>query len=170
MTIQDWGAIGEMIGGIAVVVSLVYLAVQIRQNTQQMVRSAEASRLAAFERNIESANAIRELLIVHPEIASLMLRGLESYDDLESTERFRFGMLMRNTLTAYQGAYLRHVALGGDSIDFEGAGQQMDSILCTPGARAWLEQNKTDWRPEFREYVESRLAIAGQRASPANKV
>ena len=36
MTIQDWGAIGEVVGAAAVVASLIYLAVQIRQNTLQL--------------------------------------------------------------------------------------------------------------------------------------
>lgn len=31
MTIQDWGAMGEVVGAIAVVVTLAYLATQIRQ-------------------------------------------------------------------------------------------------------------------------------------------
>ena len=34
MTIQDLGAIGDLLGGIAVVVTLIYLAAQIRQNTR----------------------------------------------------------------------------------------------------------------------------------------
>ena len=33
MTIQDLGAVGEFIGGVAVLVTLIYLAVQIKQNT-----------------------------------------------------------------------------------------------------------------------------------------
>ena len=32
MTIQDWGAIGEIVGGLAVIVTLGYLAFQLRQN------------------------------------------------------------------------------------------------------------------------------------------
>jgi len=35
MTIQEWGAIGEIIGGVAVVASLVYLAMQIRRRNLQ---------------------------------------------------------------------------------------------------------------------------------------
>ena len=33
MTIQDLGAVGEFIGGVAVLVTLIYLAMQIKQNT-----------------------------------------------------------------------------------------------------------------------------------------
>ncbi len=34
MTIQDLGAIGDMVGGVAVLSDLVYLAIQIKQNTK----------------------------------------------------------------------------------------------------------------------------------------
>ena len=34
MTIQDWGAVGEIIGGIAIIISLIYVGLQIRQNTK----------------------------------------------------------------------------------------------------------------------------------------
>ena len=36
MTIQDWGAVGELISGVAVLITLVYLAFQIRQNTSAL--------------------------------------------------------------------------------------------------------------------------------------
>ena len=36
MSIQDWAAIGEIVGAIAVIVTLIYLATQIRQNTRQI--------------------------------------------------------------------------------------------------------------------------------------
>ena len=67
------GAIAEAIGVIAILVSLVYLAVQIRQSTEQFTRGVEATELAAFERNIESGNHLREILILHPELAELMM-------------------------------------------------------------------------------------------------
>ena len=34
MSIQELGNLGELAGGVAVVVSLLYVALQIRQNTQ----------------------------------------------------------------------------------------------------------------------------------------
>ena len=41
MTTQDWDAIGEMVGGLAVIVTLGYLALQLRQSsmlTRAMIR------------------------------------------------------------------------------------------------------------------------------------
>ena len=42
MTLQDLGSLGEFIGAIAVVISLIYLAAQIRQNTRALHSSSYA--------------------------------------------------------------------------------------------------------------------------------
>ena len=100
MSIQDWGAIGEIIGALAVVASLIYLAVQIRQNTRQISLSLESTKLAAFERNVESGNRTREILITDPDLADLFLRGVSGFVDLRSTEKFRCDMLFRNLFSS----------------------------------------------------------------------
>jgi hypothetical protein len=169
MTIQDLGALGDMIGGVAVVASLIYLAIQIRQNTRQISQNIEATRFAAFERNIESANRMRELLILNPDLIDLFLRGSRDFEALDSSERMRFDLLMRNTMTAFQGAFLRQRMIGGDPLDFEGAGRLIDSILESPGARAWLEQGDFDWRPEFQAFIDERLAEVKQQATESGE-
>ena len=45
MTIAELGSIGEFVGSIAVLVTLIYLATQIRQNTQS-VRMSSHHRIA----------------------------------------------------------------------------------------------------------------------------
>ncbi len=163
MTIQDWGAIGELVGGVAVIVTLIYLALQVRQNTLQFSRSVEATQLAAFERNVESGNRIRELLILHPDLAALLLKGFDSYKELDKSEKFRFGMLLRNIFSAGQGAYVRQLSVEHDPSAFEGIGRVIDEILVNRGAREWLENSEPDWRPAFREFVDERLAAIKRR-------
>ena len=167
MTIQDWGALGDMIGGIAVVASLVYLAIQIRQNTQQMIRSIEATKLAALERNMDAANRVRDLLILNPDVTDLFLKGLNAYEGLKSSEKFRFGLLMSNTFGAFQEAYLRTLTIGGDPLEFRGSARLIDTILDNPGARIWIERHEPDWRPEFQRFIEERLATIDRRKSQA---
>jgi len=66
MNWEALGAISEAAGAIAILVSLIYVAVQIRQNTQEFKRGVESSELAAFERNIEASNRVREILFCTP--------------------------------------------------------------------------------------------------------
>lgn len=159
------GAIAEMVGVVAIFVSLIYVAVQIRQNTEQLSRSAEAAELSAFERNIESGNGIRELLILHPDVSRLLLKGMKSYSALESLEKFRFGMLLRNLFSSSQGAYIRQISVRNDPNDSEGIGELVDSFLVNPGVQEWLKKSTPDWRPEFREFVNRRLTAIKKKTA-----
>lgn len=157
MTIQEWGAIGELIGAIAVVASLVYLAVQIRQNTRQLSLSLQATELAAFERNVAAGNHVREMFIVNPEITELYLRGVRKDENFTDEEKFRFDMIMSNMFSEFQGAYVRHLTYQHDPADFEGAKRTLDRLVRRRGVRDWLERNEPDWRPEFAALVEERI-------------
>ncbi len=109
MTIEEWGAIGEIVGALAVVASLVYLAVQIRQNTRQLSLSMKATELAAFERNVESGNRVREMFIHDRKVTELYTRGIRNYDDLCAEDKLRFGMILSNVFSALQGAHIRQL-------------------------------------------------------------
>ena len=52
-TIQDLGAIGEFVGAIGVVPTLIYLAYQIRQNTFQLEQNTLTARAAAFRNEVD---------------------------------------------------------------------------------------------------------------------
>ena len=167
MNWEALGAIAESVGAIAVFVSLVYVAVQIRQNTKQFSRSVEANQLAAFERNVESGNHIRELLILHPDLAKLLLSGFKNYKELNGSDKFRFGMLLRNIFSGIQGGYIRQLSVEHDPLEFEGTARVLDEILVNRGAREWLDESDPDWRPAFRKLVDTRLLAIRQRE--ANK-
>jgi hypothetical protein len=159
------GAVAESIGVIAIIVSLAYVAMQIRQNTEQIALSVKATELTAFEHNIESGNNIRELLIVNPDIAKLFLRGMHSFHALEGDEKFRFGLLLRNLFSSAQGAYIRQISVNHDPRHVEGLADVIDSMLVNRGVQEWLKESRPDWRPEFREFVDERLQIALQKTS-----
>lgn len=167
LSLQDWGALGEVIGGVAVLFSLVYLAVQIRQNTKQISRSIQVTELDAFERNVASGNRFRELLILNPELSALLLRGLKSYDDLGGEEAFRFSMLMRNLFSEFHSVYIRQESLDSDPESFAGPRQLMDWFIAKPGVREWLNgsEQEPDWRPSFKAFVDERRAAFEQAQS-----
>ena len=164
LSLQDWGAIGEVVGGVAVLFSLVYLAVQIRQNTKQISRSIQVTQLDAFERNVQSGNRFRELLILNPELSTLLQRGLKSYRELEGQEAFRFSMLMRNLFSEFHSVYIREEALSPDPDSFAGPRQLLDWFIAKPGVREWLSgsEQEPDWRPSFKAFVDERRAAYEQ--------
>ena len=54
MTLQDLGNIGEFVAAVAVFVSLLYLAIQIRQNTKSV-------RTSTYQAVLDSSHRVNEL-------------------------------------------------------------------------------------------------------------
>jgi hypothetical protein len=84
MNIQDLGALGELLAAIATIITLLYLAQQIRQNSKNLQEASSA----AMNQGWSSINA---RISSDPQFASIFLRGrlnLEELDPVE-TEQFR---------------------------------------------------------------------------------
>ena len=71
MDLDALGNIGDFLGGMGVVVTLVYLAAQIRQNTKQLRANAESLRTAALDETQRSINHWREGIIHRRDVADL---------------------------------------------------------------------------------------------------
>ena len=155
-------AIGETIGAVAVVISLLYLAVQIRQNTNHIKSSIAATELSAFERNIASGNRMREFFLLNPELLELYMKGRESYTNLDTAGKIKFDMIVRNIFSEIQGAYIRQLSIEHDPDGFLGLEKVVDQTITCAGVQELLHRAEFDWRPEFRNFVFDRLeAISG---------
>jgi hypothetical protein len=100
MNLQDWGAIGEVVGALAVVVTLIYLAKQIRLNTHAM---DEGRKLALAQTYQLRSDALQAMLVqaadsehIGPIIIKLTGLGypedVKALDGLSDTELRRFRM------------------------------------------------------------------------------
>ncbi len=77
------GAVGEAIGAVGVIASLLYLAAQVRAGR----------RASAVESKLESTRLLNDFvdsLIKSPELNALFLRGLTEIDSLSEEEYLRF--------------------------------------------------------------------------------
>ncbi len=158
MTIQDLGNLGEFVGAIAVVITLVYLVLQIRQNTVQLRQNSRAVQASVIQANAESGNRVREMVILNTDLSDLYLKGLEGYVDLDRRERLRFGMLLGNFTSSLQAIYVRNVVLEIDLEGTAGISDVLNYYLHQPGYREWWNRNREAYRPVFRDFVDERLA------------
>ena len=125
------GAIGDLLGGLVVIVSVVYLAPQIHQSN----RHAEASTELSW---IHGLNEIWDRWTDESTMATIR-KGLIGFDGLSKNEQARFqtqvGALVNHCLAAEQlwrrqliAAETRNAAVG-----------ILARILCTPGGRRYWE-------------------------------
>ncbi len=167
MTIQEWGALGEVVGGVAVLVSLVYLAYQIRQNTHQIELNIQATKLASLDKTTESGNRVRAMLAADADVARIFRTGMVSYQGLEPNDRFRANMLFRVVFAEIQANYIRNKSLELGEDHYQGSIAFLDGLLVNPGVREWLNSVAVDWRPEFRKIVDERIAAIADGSEAA---
>ncbi len=77
------GAVGEILGALAVVITLVYLSIQLRQNTKALHSTATQSA------HDQTTGAYRALSL-EESLADIWVRGVRDPDSLSDTEIVRF--------------------------------------------------------------------------------
>jgi hypothetical protein len=102
------GATGEVMGAIAVLVTLVYLAVQIRQNTDQAKQANTIARANVTAQLRDRHDALWRQLSADPELAiainSVMFRDQEAND----TDAARLMVWFATYCTVSQNAFYEH--------------------------------------------------------------
>ncbi|MGR8948211.1 MAG: hypothetical protein ACU84Q_09210 [Gammaproteobacteria bacterium] len=97
------GAVGEIVGAIAVVISLVYVAVQIRQNTA-------AVRVSTHQDLLANQTAAQHIAAANPQVAELWQQADDDYDGLSPAERKQFTVFSLNMFNTFQSARFSHEA------------------------------------------------------------
>ena len=127
------GAIAESLGAIAVIVSIIYLAAQVRQTRLQLQAQAEDN---ATSRSFEAYTPVYE-----GNNASVFRKGLESPGELDEDEAFLFRLLMDRQRGAF-ATIVRRSHSGTITPDMSRrllAGYK-HLFLNTEGGRRWLQQ------------------------------
>ena len=140
--LEALGNIGDFLGGIAVIATLLYLAIQVRQNTRLL-------RAQALSTNAQVGVAFNNLLGTDPAAARVFQLGLESFLDLSEAERRQFINLLRAQFTGYQHSYQQ---FEGGIIEEDAWGQHRKSAvraLSLPHVAEWWAHRKSVFAPAF---------------------
>ncbi|MBW2396531.1 MAG: hypothetical protein JRG95_19955 [Deltaproteobacteria bacterium] len=142
MTLTDLGNIGETIGGIAVLVTLAYLALQIRQNTRTM---RAASHHSANQLGVQ----INLALGSNPEVARVLMKGAMETPAPEPHEQLMFHLLMRANFSGAEDFYIQAREGLLEPEMWESRRRSMQRYLHQPGVRTWWERNRDIFSADF---------------------
>ena len=147
MSLEAWAAIAEIIGAIAVVLTLAYLAMQIRQNSNA-IRSSNATTIHINNQNLAQAP------MMDRELGDIILRAVIGEEELSPSEKLAayawFYQFLKTGELAHQ-SYL-HGEL--DQEYWEATMSFYRSYIQTSGVRKYWAERKGAFTPGFQAYVE----------------
>jgi len=150
------GAIGEVVGAAAVVISVAYLAFQIKQQTEQ-------SRLAASRELGEQLGALFHTITADDQFATIYQKAVQDYDRLPNNERLRMSLLFQRIMRLLEQQYL-HISKGNiNPAHFESVSKAYDEWLTFPGVQSWWEGSRSFFEEEFRERIDNAIYEAKEQ-------
>jgi len=149
-TAQLLGNLGEFIAAIAVVVTLIYVAAQLKQgkaaldaNTRAMEREYELKAQEALKVISESVAQAARPKIQDAEVAKIWLDGL-SGKQLSEIDEFRFGSMMHEEIWQSATMYGRLLTLGRSDLARTEEQITANQINQYPGHLRYWDLNRQD--------------------------
>ncbi len=147
MTLEQWANVGELVGGIAVVASLIYLAIQIRQNTATVKSATLAQNTDIWQGML--------LEIAKPEFSQAYLKGAAGKPDLSAEELRQFYYICRILFVAFENQFYQysHETLDRDTyLGYERTIKKQ--LLSAPGFQIYWQLCRQEFSPQFMQRVD----------------
>jgi hypothetical protein len=148
MQLETLANLGEFVSAIAVVLSLIYLAAQIRQATR-------AQRAESYSRAVDRIATIQGRLAEDSQLADILLKGTIDHRVLTARERVQFTWVFYEMFGAFE--FMLHEHRSG-SLSDDVWQRWADTLLwwmAYPGVRAWWDARPAPFTPAFTQFVES---------------
>ena len=143
------GAVGEVVGAIGVIVSLLYLATQIRQ-------SNTLERANAYRDFLEDSSSVFADLYRDPELHRLWRAGVYAKEALSEEDQERLGFVLIRFFNALNAAY--HSSwLDSNLEDF--INSRIDALLRNSVTQQWWDRQRYMQPEPFRSVVDARLEV-----------
>ena len=109
MSIQELGSLGELVAAIATLATLIYLALQIRHNTNAVAGATELD----INREITAWHA---RITADPELMLLYEKGAQN-EPMSESEAIRYRWLVAELIWFYEGVFRQHIVSKGGNRD-----------------------------------------------------
>ena len=148
--LESLANLGEIIGAVAVVVSLIYLAVQVRQNTQ-------AQRTENFSRALDRVAALQAALSQDSEASVIFAKGVADPTKLTPKERMQFTWAMYELFGAFEFMFLASKTNAIPEEIWQRWSSAVAFWLSFSGVQVWWKVRPIPFTDSFSSYVESLL-------------
>lgn len=138
-------AITQVIGTLAVIVSLIYLAIQVRQGTKNLrTTTRDSSFRSLMEWNYH--------IMSDPDLAWIFQQGCKDFDTLNERERARYVHIMYSFIKMFENLYLHYSDKSVDTDVWEHNRHILEAYANQPGAQYYWSQRFGIFHPDFQKF------------------
>lgn len=149
MTLEQYANFFEIVGGAIVVVTLIFLVIQLRQNTHALK--------STMRLGIQGPTISIYQMLSEDSMMEAVIKGMPRPSDLTPIQKGKFNAFCTVTLQNYQQTYYQIREGNYDQILFDGWWQVLRDNFLSPGFQLHWKQRKFILSPEFRNYVEKEI-------------
>lgn len=157
------GAVAELLGAAGVIVSLLYLARQMRV----------ANRAAAVHAKLETTKLMTNYfddLIESKELAALFLQGIVDRDSLDRDNYIRFSNMALKAFYYFSAGFFQQRTGALDTNEYAEQQAIIDFWLGGNGTQRWWEKTgRHMFGPDFVQYIDGRIELARAREGGADR-
>ena len=158
-SIEYFAMSGEIIGAVAVVISVIYLAMQVGDSNTEMRSQTHYNALMLAQRPME-------MLIQNPELGSLLTKGSGDANSLSSTEWDRLSHYIFLLFNAWEYTFLLNESGHVSPELWQGHNGYMESYISIhPISERFWTEFQTSFSDVFRSYVDGRLAVLNSQVT-----
>jgi hypothetical protein len=147
MDLQTLANLGEFISGIVVIISLVYLAVQVRQNTQSLHTDN-------YGRALDRIAAMQSQISRDGHVALVFSKGVVDPSALSAQERIQFTYMAYEAFGAFEFMFHQAQSRSIPNEVWERWSVTTAWWLSFPGIRAWWAARPAPFTTSFSAFVE----------------
>lgn len=161
LTLEQAYLISQIMAGVAVVISLVYVGIQLKQNTRAMKQDS-------VKNIIESLRDATANLSQSEDKAEIAFAGFGNPSSLTGAQKLRSYVMFQNLLSAFELVHFQQIEGALEPHHWSGQQQYLIDICKFPGMQEYWAARFMWFRPDFREYMNE--VILPGRASPDFKM
>ena len=156
--LSEWAHIAEVVGAVAIIVSLLYVSVQVKDSTRAIKSTATNDAATAMQSWYLTVGS-------NAQTANVFYTGMTNPDALSPEEMFQFVMITHAAFLGFQNSFL--LAEQG-TLDPEILKSITNTILATkdlPGYKIYWQQRGHLFNETFRKFVERMNAMQSDKSS-----
>jgi hypothetical protein len=146
-------AVAQLLGAVGVIISIIYLAAQIRNQNKESQR-------AAMNLLTTHWSDLNRTLVENPELAMIWLRGLRSFDELDGSSKVRFAAHLGRFLRFADNLYLAVLDGTLDQRLWRGYERTLADTVAYPGFQTWWPTRKHWYTDEFCALIDRHMQSA----------